>query len=112
MSKAGTITKDTNNKYARIFSSLFSSIMILALSALCLLNNLSIDLYTTSILLRIVVPGAMCFWVLGYAIGFILENSSNLKTTKKKLSENTKAYEIPSMFASTDMMADVSDDIF
>ena len=86
-------------KYSKIISSLFCSSSIIILSFLCLLNNFSIDLYTTMILLKVVIPASFCFWFIGFVIGKILDGL-NVEIAVKKITEEKKAYEIPSMFAS------------
>ncbi len=86
-------------KYSKIISSLFCSSSIIILSFLCLLNNFSIDLYTTMILLKVVMPASFCFWFIGFVIGKILDGL-NVEIAVKKITEEKKAYEIPSMFAS------------
>ena len=88
-------------KYSKVISSLFCSSSIIVLSILCLLNNFSIDLYTTMILLKVVIPASFCFWFIGYVIGKILDGFNN-KITITKIADEKKAYEIPSMFASDD----------
>ena len=85
-------------KYSKIISSLFCSSSILILSLLCLLNNFSIDLYTATLTLKIVLPASFCFWFIGYIIGKILDGL-NTKIIVKKIAEEKKAYEIPSMFS-------------
>lgn len=97
--KSNPVLLTKEKKYSRLFSSLFCSMAILTLSALCLLNNFSIDLYSTTVLLKVVLPGAFCFWILGYIIGFILDNKE-VSIVKTKAINEKKAYEIPSMFSS------------
>ncbi len=96
------LTYETNEdkpiKYSKIISSLFCSSSILVLSLLCLLNNFSIDLYTTTLLLKIVIPASFCFWFIGFIIGKILDGL-NTKIIVKKITEEKKAYEIPSIFS-------------
>ena len=99
-------TKDMKQtKYSKIISSLFCSTSIIVLSLLCLLNNFSIDLYTTTTLLKIVIPASFCFWFIGYVIGKILDGFDN-KITVKKIAEEKKAYEIPSMFSTNSEYTD------
>jgi len=90
--------EDEHIKYSKIISSLFCSTSIIALSILCLLNNLTIDMYSTTVLLKIVVPASICFWIIGFVIGKILDSLST-KITIEEITEEKKAYEIPSMFA-------------
>lgn len=85
-------------KYSKVLSSLFCSSSIIILSLLCLLNNFSIDLYTTIVILKVVIPASFCFWFIGYVIGKILDGFNN-KITITKIADEKKAYEIPSMFA-------------
>lgn len=87
-------------KYSKILSSLFCSVSILAYSILSLLNNLSLDFYSMIMMLKVVIPASFCFWFLGYTIGTILDNYSN-KITTNKIIDETKAYEIPSIFSDT-----------
>lgn len=87
-------------KYSKVLSSLFCSVSILAYSILSLLNNLSLDLYSMLIMLKVVAPASFCFWFLGYTIGTILDNYSE-KITTNKIIDETKAYEIPSIFSDT-----------
>ena len=90
-------------KYSKMLSSLFCSGSVIVLSFLCLLNNLSLDLYSTCMLLKTVIPASFCFWFLGYVIGHILdENQSGKKVKEYKLSNNNDAYSMPSMFAAED----------
>ena len=96
-----TISAKEGLKYSKLLSSLFCSTSIIALSILCLLNNLSIDIYTTAILLKTVLPAAFCFWFIGFIIGKILDGLDN-KIVKEKIIEEKKAYEIPSMFQQND----------
>lgn len=98
--KSSPVLLTKEKRYSRIFSSLFCSMAILALSALCLLNNFTIDLYSTTVLLKVVLPGAFCFWILGYIIGFILDNKEN-NIVETRAIDDKKAYEIPSMFSSS-----------
>ncbi len=100
------MSTETEKKYSRIFSSLFCSIAILTLTSLCLLNNFSVDLYTTSIILKIVTPAAVCFWILGYIIGTILDKKAGT-IIKNKVNNEKKAYEIPSMFCSDNSGTDI-----
>ena len=92
-------------KYSTTLSSLFCSTSILSLSVLCLLNNLSFDIYSACMLLKVVVPAGISFWLLGYFMGMILDNHhSTVQTSKsKKTQGDNAAYEIPSMFSSQDL---------
>ncbi len=90
--------------YSQFLSSFFSSISILGLSVLCLLNNLSFDFYSMVFLLKVVVPATFSFWFIGFIVGKILDSYRSTNKKKKELTEK-QAYEIPSMFASA------SDDI-
>ena len=94
-----------NVGYSSILSSLFCSSSILFLSVLVLLNNLSFDIYSACLLLKIVGPAAFCFWFLGYSIGSILDNTHgvSVSTTDSFGSSDNAAYEIPSMFAASGM---------
>ncbi len=85
-------------QYSKLLSSLFCSISILGLSILCLLNNLSFDIYSAIVLIKIVVPASISFWLIGFLIGKILD-SFNTQIEHKKMVEEKKAYEIPSMFS-------------
>jgi len=95
MSSINTANK---TQYSKILSTLFCSNAMVALSMLCLLNNLSLDMYTVFALVKVVVPASFCFWFLGHVIGSILDkyDSSITKVTKQ---DEEKAYAIPSMFA-------------
>ncbi len=97
-------------QYSKVFSSLFCSASIIALSVLCLLNNFSIDLYSAILLLKVVVPASFCFWFLGFIIGKILDNLSknnNLQSSTDEIGQkDEKAYEIPSMFTGGSVSAD------
>ena len=94
-----TIHMDNNNKHSKLLSSLFCSTSIIVLSILCLLNNLTLDLYTTITLLKIVIPASLCFWLIGYSMGRILDTDSKGSAKQEfKLSDNQEAYAIPSMF--------------
>jgi len=85
-------------KYSKYLSNLFSAVTIAGLSILCLLNNLTIDLYSMLFLLKIVIPAAICNWIVGYVVGEILDKNQ-AKTVYKKMVNEKKAYEIPSIFA-------------
>lgn len=100
-----TKAKINRVKYSSILSSLLCSTSMLSLSVLILLNNLSFDIYSAYLLLKIVAPGAFCFWFLGYSIGKILDNHHSTNQTKKSDfgKSDDAAYEIPSMFASQDL---------
>ncbi len=84
-------------KYSKVFSSLFCSVSIIALSLLCILNNLSLDIYSAYILLKVVAPAAFIFWIIGKIIGKIFDGL-NKEIIEEKIVEEKKAYEIPSMF--------------
>ena len=98
----GVNIADEKILYSKLLSSLFCSTSIIALSILCLLNNLSFDVYSACYLLKVVMPASFCFWFLGYAIGKILDDGKNAKNLAKKasLKADNAAYEIPSMFGS------------
>ena len=91
-------TTEEKIKYSELLSSLFCSVSIFTLSILCLLNNLSLDFYCMIYLLKIVIPASVSFWILGYVIGKILDKY-NTKIVANKKNEETKAYEIPSIFS-------------
>ena len=95
-------------KYSKFLSSLFCTTAIVSLSILCLLNNLSLDVYSMVTLLKVVIPAAICFWFLGFVIGKILDGFSK-KIVKEVKVQAEKAYEIPSMFAGVE---ETSDDEF
>lgn len=96
-------------KYSKLLSSLFCSLSTVSLSILCLLNNFSIDIYSAFALLKVVIPAGFCFWFIGLIIGKILEGYDE-KIVQKKIVDEKKAYEIPSMFAGT--ASDIPDDEF
>ena len=96
---------DEKIKYSKLLSSLFCSTSIIVLSILSLLNNLSIDLYSTLVLLKVVLPAAFCFWFLGFSIGKILDGFNHKIVVEQKKSE-VEAYEMPSMFAGVDIAQD------
>ncbi len=100
-------TAEDKTKYSELLSSCFCSVSILTLSLLSLLNSLSLDFYSMVCLLKVVFPAAICFWFLGHVIGTILDNYSNNISTITKENE-TKAYEIPSIFSDTS--AGIADD--
>ncbi|MBR5305259.1 MAG: hypothetical protein IKU37_10575 [Candidatus Gastranaerophilales bacterium] len=91
-------TQDEELKYSKFLSSLFCSTSIIALSFLSLLNNLTIDLYSTFTLLKVVLPASFCFWFLGYVIGRILDGL-NKKIVNEQIKQERELYEMPSMFA-------------
>lgn len=98
------LIKEKDSKYSKMLSSLFCSSSIIALSMLCLLNNMSIDLYSATILLKVVLPASFCFWFIGLVIGKILDNhSEEIVATQQE--EEKKAYEIPSIFSDTSTSA-------
>lgn len=90
----------TENKieYSKILSTLFCSNAIIALSILCLLNSLTLDILTACTLIKVVAPAAFCFWFLGKVIGTILDNC-DIKIAKSNEEDEAKAYEIPSIFS-------------
>lgn len=85
-------------QYSKMLSSLFCSSSIIALSVLCLLNNMSLDLYSAAMLLKVVLPASFCFWFIGLIIGKILDKYSD-KIITNTHQEEKKAYEIPSIFS-------------
>lgn len=91
-------------KYPEYLATLFSTTIIVGLSILCLLNSLSIDFYSTFVLLKVVLPAGVCAWIIGYVIGRILETTHVVKMKKLNTSDE-KAYEIPSMFGSDSSIA-------
>jgi len=96
-----TATQEDEIKYSKLLSSLFCSTSIIALSILCLLNDLSLDIYTATELLKIVLPASFCFWFIGLVIGKILDGF-NRKIIKEQVKQEKEAYEIPSMFSSNE----------
>ena len=94
-------TQDEQIKYSKMLSSLFCSTSIICLSILSLLNNLTIDMYSTVALLKVVAPASFCAWFVGLIIGKILDKR-NIKIVKEQIKKETEAYEIPSMFAATE----------
>jgi len=104
-----TVKADDDLKYSKLLSALFCSTTIIVLSILCLLNNLSFDVYSAMMLLRIVVPGSFCAWFIGFSMGHIFDNHSAAPVVKKvELSESNEAYSMPSMFGA-DSSAEVDD---
>ena len=91
-------TQEEQIKYSKMLSSLFCSTSVICLSILSLLNNLSLDIYSTVALLKVVAPASFCFWFIGHVIGTILDRHSK-KIVKEQIKNETEAYEIPSMFA-------------
>lgn len=87
-----------NIVYSQFLSSLFSSVSIIGLSVLCLLNNLSLDFYSMIFLLKIVIPAGLCSWILGYVSGKILDSYQSKIEIIRKNNEK-QAYEIPSLFS-------------
>lgn len=85
-------------KYSKYLSSLFCAVTIVGLSILCLLNSLTIDLYSMFFLLKVVLPASICNWFLGFVVGKILD-TSNAKRIYKKIMEEKQVYEIPSIFS-------------
>lgn len=104
-----SITQNEEFKYSKMLSSLFCSVSIIALSILCLLNNLSLDIYSAIVLLKVVLPAAFCFWFLGFSIGKILDGL-NREIVKEHIKQEREAYEIPSMFASSNSENVMEDD--
>ncbi len=102
------LEKDDKIKYSKVLSSLLSSGSIIAFSILCLLNNLSLDLYSAFELIKVVIPASICFWFIGFVIGTILDRLDN-KIIENEIKEEKKAYEIPSMF-SMDTQIDDNDE--
>ncbi len=94
------IQAEEKTQYSKILSGLFCSNTIIALSILCLLNNLTLDMYTAFVLIKTVIPGAICFWFMGFVIGSILDRC-NKKIANIIKEDEQKAYEIPSIFAGT-----------
>ena len=99
------ISQDEELKYSKMLSSLFCSASIVILSILCLLNNLTLDIYSALELLKVVLPASFCFWFIGFVIGKILDKKSVKIITEQKVDEQ-KAYEIPSMFAGSEEQSD------
>lgn len=99
---------DDKVKYSKFLSSLFCSTSIIGLSILCLLNNLTFDIYSAGMLLKTVIPASFCFWFLGYAMGHILDDYHGQTQTVKKIemTNDDAAYEIPSMFTMDTPIAD------
>ena len=94
--------KQEKINYSKDLSCLFSTISIVGLSILSLLNYHTLDLYTAYIMLKIIIPAAFCSWFIGYIVGKILDCAVNSKEIKKNvLNSDEKAYEIPSMFSTT-----------
>ena len=96
----------SNIIYSQFLSSLFSSVAILGLSILCLLNNQSLDIYSLIFLIKIVIPAGMCAWMLGFVAGKILDSYRN-KLEEIRENDEKQAYEIPSMFGSIDSNLDL-----
>ena len=103
-------TQEEQIQYSKMLSSLFCSTSIICLSILSLLNNLSIDIYSAAMLLKVVLPASFCFWFIGYIIGKILDKN-NKKIIKEQIKKETEAYEIPSMFAATEEITDEFGDL-
>lgn len=91
------IKKEEQIKYSKLLSSFFCSSAIIVLTLLCLLNNLTFDIYSTFIIAKVVAPASFCFWIIGYAIGNILDGL-NKTIVQKKIVEEKQAYEMPSIF--------------
>ena len=100
----GNSTAKTEDKvkFSKLLSSLLCSVSIMGFSFLCLLNNLSFDIYSAMVLLKVVIPASFCCWFIGFAIGHILDNHDTLKIFKSTDDDESEdaAYEIPSMFSS------------
>lgn len=92
------IQAEEKTQYSKVLSGLFCSNSIIALSILCLLNNLTLDMYTAMVLIKIVIPASICFWFLGFVIGSILDRCDKKLTSIVKQKEE-QAYEIPSIFS-------------
>ena len=90
--------QDEELKYSKFLSSLFCSVSIIALSVLSLLNSLALDIYSAIALLKVVLPGAFCFWFLGYVMGKIFDGL-NRKIVNEQIKNEHEPYEIPSMFS-------------
>ncbi|MBQ8635945.1 hypothetical protein IJX73_02690 [bacterium] len=99
------IAQEEQIKYSKILSSLFCSTSIVALSVLSLLNNLSLDVYSMFSLLKTVLPAAICFWIIGFVIGKILDGKHEV-VVKEQIKQETEAYEIPSMFGASESVMD------
>lgn len=108
MGNLNTVNQDEQIKYSKIISSMLCSASIVSLSILCLLNNLTLDMYSALCLLKIVIPASICFWFIGFVIGKILDGKSE-KIIQDEINEGKIAYEIPSMFAASS--DEVMDDI-
>ena len=100
-----TVVQDEELKYSKMLSSLFCSASIVILSILCLLNNLTLDIYSAIALLKVVLPASFCFWFIGFVIGKILDRRC-VKIIKEQIVDEQKAYEIPSMFAGSEEPTD------
>lgn len=96
-------------KYSKLLSSLFSSCSIVVLSILSLLNHLAIDLYTMCELLKVVIPAFLCFWIIGFVIGKILDKY-NTQIVEKAIKIEKQAYEIPSIFGGDFSEAEIAED--
>lgn len=92
-------------KYSRLLSSFFCTIAIVALSILCLLNNLTLDFYTMIVILKVVLPASFCFWFIGFVIGKILDSFEQKIIIAEKKNKEI-AYEMPSMFSGESVMED------
>lgn len=99
---------ETKNNYAKLFSELFSSRSIIVLSILCLLNNLSLDLYSALCFLKVVAPGGVSFWIIGYILGKKLDTLDK-KGSIEQLSGDSDfaAYEIPGMFSNNTIQSTI-----
>lgn len=98
MGKVINNTDEHRTNYSKFLSALFSSLAMILLSILCLLNNLSFDFYSAIVFIKVVLPATFCFWFLGLIIGKKLD-SLNVVVEKKEQEIGKIAYEIPSMFA-------------
>ena len=105
MANSVTTAASEKMKYSKFLSSLFCSASIIGLSLLCLLNNLSFDIYSACMLLRVVIPASFCFWFIGFSMGHILDysHSENAVIGQAKLTEDEAAYQIPSLFSGEDI---------
>ncbi len=107
MAGSTTISTSEEIKYSKLLSSLFCSTSIIVLSILCLLNNLSLDIYSACMLLKIVIPASFCFWFLGNTMGQILDKHQGKPAIKEvKLTDDNEAYTMPSMFATDSAQVD------
>ncbi len=106
MGNSAVTIDDRKANYSKILSSLFCSGSIIILTILCLLNNLSFDFYSACMLLKVVAPAAFCFWYIGYIMGKILNQHNGAHVKEFELTNDNKAYNIPSMFAGEESSSD------